>query len=265
MIKIGLSILRSTVLPPAVTRRWMKPDTFVSAMTIAVGKPWEIRRVQDATNNRVTDYYTKEGELGSYSSLMVLSPDHQIGIVVNTADDRPTSPDALHTVTNALLGELVPAVEQAARSQAARIFGGTYTDKSTNSSILISTDSHPGMKLGNLVIRGENILAELAMLQSEKQAPSVRLYPTGLKSTTAKAKGNGTYVSRMGFKAAYEYLPIAAPQLRAFAENCQTWFVVDSLRYGLVGLDELLFGLGKNGDVQSVQVRALGVVMTKNT
>ena len=264
MINLGQSMLQNTILSPPVTRRWMKPDTLVSDLNMAVGKPWEIRRIKD-TNNKVTDYYTKEGQLGAYSSLLVLSPDYQVGIAVNTVDDEidPHS-NALHTVTDALVGHFMPAIQQTAHDQATKDFGGSYADQATNSSVTISTDSRPGLKLSNLILGGKDVLAELALLSGESAPPSVRLYPTGLTGTSSGVKRPGFYVSRAGWKAVYQYLPATDAEKGNFGTNCETWTMVDSNNYGLVGLDEVQFGLGEDGEVESVQVRALQAVMKKS-
>lgn len=263
MIKLGQSMLQNTVLSPAVTRRWMKPEALVSDLNMAVGKPWEIRRIKDS-NNKVTDYYTKEGELGAYSSLLILSPDYRIGLAVNVADnDASSQGSSLHVVADALVGQFMPAVQQAARDQASKNYGGNYVDKSTNSSVTISTDTRPGLKLSNLKLAGKDVLSELGMLLGEKRAPSARLYPTGLTATSPKANGTDAYVSRAGYKAVYQFLPQDPAEQGSFGSNCETWTMIDMVNYGLVGLDELQFGLGEDGAVRSVSVRALGAVMAK--
>lgn len=43
---LGRAILRSTLLKPAMTRRWLKPTSFSSDPMAAVGIPWGIRRIQ---------------------------------------------------------------------------------------------------------------------------------------------------------------------------------------------------------------------------
>lgn len=60
MAKIGRSILRSTVLPPTVTRHWLRPDTFSEFFAQGVGKPWEIFRVK--INGASVEIYSKLGD-----------------------------------------------------------------------------------------------------------------------------------------------------------------------------------------------------------
>jgi hypothetical protein len=75
---LGRSILTSTLIKPAITRRWPKLRTFVSNLLTAVGAPWEIRRFQTPPNNRIVDLYMKFGDLPGYSSLLVLNPDWDV-------------------------------------------------------------------------------------------------------------------------------------------------------------------------------------------
>jgi hypothetical protein len=46
MSSLGRAILRSTLLKPAMTRRWLKPTSFTSDPKALVGMPWGIRRIQ---------------------------------------------------------------------------------------------------------------------------------------------------------------------------------------------------------------------------
>jgi CubicO group peptidase (beta-lactamase class C family) len=43
---IGRAILRSTLLKPAMTRRWLKPVSFSSDPKASVGMPWGIRQIE---------------------------------------------------------------------------------------------------------------------------------------------------------------------------------------------------------------------------
>jgi CubicO group peptidase (beta-lactamase class C family) len=82
MTRIGLSILNSTFLTPAQTRRWLKPNAFRSNVNDSVGASWEIFR---APGERVSYLYTKAGLLGSYPSQLALMPDYNVGFTVLAA------------------------------------------------------------------------------------------------------------------------------------------------------------------------------------
>ena len=60
MMRMGQSILSPKLLTPNTVRQWMKPVTFTSSITAAVGMPWEIWRVPNLTDH-VFDLYTKVG------------------------------------------------------------------------------------------------------------------------------------------------------------------------------------------------------------
>lgn len=43
---LGRAILRSTLIKPAMTQRWMKPFSFTSDPKAMVGMPWGVRRLE---------------------------------------------------------------------------------------------------------------------------------------------------------------------------------------------------------------------------
>jgi len=94
------------------------------------------------------------------------------------------------------------------------------------------------------------------MLTSEIAAPSVRLYPSGLKNVLK----NGDI--QMGFRAVFEDL--ANPGIGGvFTQQCQTWGDVDATYWGGVALDEFLITVGGHGKAVSVTNRALREEMAK--
>lgn len=220
----------------------------------SVGHPWEILRVQD-TNNRITDLYNKDGDIGLYSSELVLSPDHNIGITILVAGTG--SSQQRTTLKNSLIDIFLPAVEEEARHQASDRFAGSYiaSANSSKSSFTIATDDRPGLGLFNATTINGTPLAVIAQsigIGSGNQTLSVRLYPTGLKTTAMRGDGDGTYTSRMSFRATFEALP--QPSNRGW---CQTWTALDGELYGGVGVDEFVFGFSEEGDVAYVEWNAL--------
>ena len=90
----GQAIYTNKLLDPVTTRKWMKPVTFTSRWTSAVGAPWEIYRIAlpidkltDAS--RIVDSYTKGGDVGQYSTMFALVPDYEIGWSVMAAGVAP--------------------------------------------------------------------------------------------------------------------------------------------------------------------------------
>lgn len=261
LARAGRSILGSSLLSPAQTRRWLKPVTHTSDPYESVGHPWEILRIQDP-DNRITDLYTKDGDVGLYSTSLILSPDHNIGLTVlvgGTGSDQERT-----TLVNSLINGFLPAIEDEARQQASNRFSGTYiaSGNSSKTSFIIATDDRPGLGLFNATtINGTplQLIAESQGLGSKNQTLSVRLYPTGLKTTATTADGKGTYTSRMSFRATFEALP--QPFIRGW---CQTWVSLDGFLYGGVGADEFVFGFAEGGDVAYVDWRALRERLVKS-
>lgn len=220
----------------------------------SVGHPWEILRVQDP-NNRITDLYTKDGDVGLYSTSLILSPDHNIGLTVLAAG---TGSDQERTrLVNSLITRFLPAIEDEARQRASNRFSGTYTasGNSSKTSFIITMDDRPGLGLFNATtINGTplQLIAESQGLGSKIQTLSVRLYPTGLKTTAMTADGKGTCTSRISFRATFEALP--QPSIRGW---CQSWVSLDGNLYGGVGADQFVFGFAEGGDVAYVDWRAL--------
>ncbi|CZR51197.1 uncharacterized protein PAC_01072 [Phialocephala subalpina] len=250
--KLGRSILTSSLISPAQTRRWMQPRSFTSASNAMVGAPWEIYRITTSPNDRLVDLYTKSGDLPGYSSVLVLSRDYDFGFSVLAA-----GPDA--SVTSRLIAGLVQdavfqSIEDSARSEASTNYAGTYTSSSTtlNSTVTISLDpSFPGLGVTTWISNGTDMLSP----QVEKAsiaAPSVRLYPSGLE----RELGDGG--KEVGFRAVFEDLK-AGSIGGLFGNGCETWFGVDGTYWGAVATDEFLIRVGADGKAVSVTPRALRV------
>jgi len=106
-------------------------------------------------------------------------------------------------------------VEEEARQQASNRFAGTYVaaENASKSSFTIATDNRPGLGLFNMTTMNGTPLQTIAGSEgigSGNETFSVRLYPTGLKTTAPTAGGTkGTYTTRMSFRAIFESLPQA--------------------------------------------------------
>ncbi|KAF2179359.1 hypothetical protein K469DRAFT_694062 [Zopfia rhizophila CBS 207.26] len=113
---LGLSILQSTLLTQSLTRRWLKPWSMNSDPLAAVGAPREIVRMNmpvapNSNETCLVNLYTKGGDLGSYSALLVLDKDHNIGISILVAGKSGTP----RTILGSLLTETwIPALQAAA-------------------------------------------------------------------------------------------------------------------------------------------------------
>lgn len=256
---LGTSILSSSLLHPAQTRRWMKPVTFTADPNLAVGAPWEISR---SPTNRQSWMYTVTGGLGLYSSSLALLPDYEVGFTVLAAGTgASTSVDTLSKILPAIF---VPALETAVREEAGSAYAGTYALAGAEgaSSILtvVADDQKPGLGVTRWFNNGTDILQLLGWLRATDGQTegniSVRLYPTGLQSQNDSIK-------KVSWRAVYELL--SAPSASgAGAGSCDSWFNVDGLTYGGVGIDEFVFEIGRDGKATSVEPRALRSKFSKS-
>jgi CubicO group peptidase (beta-lactamase class C family) len=251
LTKLARSILASTLISPAQTRRWLKPRSFTSNILTAVGAPWEIRRLQTAPDSRLVDLYAKDGDLPGYSALLVVIPDWDVGFSILTAGDNANGNVAL--LANMIGDSLFPAIEAVAREEANATYAGFYAaaDTSLNSSITITTDaSKPGLDVTSWTSNGTD------MLSSPFMGPSIRLYPTGLKRELAGGE------TEMGFRAVYED-PTATTIGGTFGNICQTWVGVDQQYWGTVANDEFVITVGYDGKAKSVQPRMLKIDLVR--
>lgn len=246
---LGSAILSSKLLPPVVTRRWMKPAAHTADMHTFVGAPWEIYSIPEP---RVIDLYTKAGDIGSYSAMFALSPDHNVGFTVLVSGDSATA--AARKVPNLVVETLIPALEEAAKEDAHHRFSGTYALKRGNSSITITTDDSPGLKVTRWINDSEDMFIAAAMIMNlgDPSQVSIRLQPAGLESP-----------GKISFRAIMRGPALGALGGAPFGLSCVSWFMTDSQKYGNVGIDEFLFDLNSHGKAVSVSPRALRVSLPR--
>ncbi|KAJ5043873.1 hypothetical protein NUH16_000666 [Penicillium rubens] len=250
MATFGRAVLSSTLVDPAVTRRWMKPLTHTSSLQHSVGAPWEIYTF--LTPRRV-DLYTKGGDIGLYSSSIGLSPDHNAGFTVLVAGGNS------HAMTSTI-GEMVadimlPAFDEVARNQALKRFGGTYalTSGSSNSSITIAADDGVGLVVSSWISNSVDMIESLMGLQgvTDRSEISIRLQPSGLETP-----------GKISFLAVI-YTLSAPKDAGPLVGSCFSWILLDSLVYGNVGLPEFEFALNHDGYATSLSPRALRVTLPR--
>lgn len=245
----GISMLSSTLLPPAVTRRWMKPTAHTSNLVNAVGAPWEIFRDITGPNNRIVDYYTKSGDIGTYSSIIALSPDYNVGFAILAAQDQGSP--AVSVVADLIADALLPALEDVAKEQATAAYVGTYTSQDgKNNSLTLATDDMPGMAITSWTSNGTDEMAGLSALLGLSQ-PILRLYPTNAQTSSSRAY-------RMIIQDAAQFMDTGV-----FSSACETWVTVDGTVYGAQGVDEFDFGIGSDGKAMSVTLPAYRQTLVK--
>jgi CubicO group peptidase (beta-lactamase class C family) len=222
MRKIGISMLNSTMLSPAQTRRWMKPQTFTANDNFAVGAPWEIYKGPLA--DKTTWMYTKGGDIGLYSTNFVLLPDYDMGFTILTAGDD--SLDVNNVITDIVAAIGVPAMENAAKEEANRVYAGVYRDSKTGDTLTLDLDENPGLLVSEWQLNGTN--AAKAFLDGGFK---VRLNPSGLQSEDGK---------KLGFR-----MVLNQPQKPkgAIVQNCVDWFAISGAVLGGVALDDFVITL----------------------
>jgi hypothetical protein len=256
----------------------MKPLTHTSSLSTSIGAPWEIQRAKLDSSGRIVDLYTKNGKIGVYGSYLILVPDYNIGFTMIAAGST-TNPDVL---AGFAVDAFLPALEEAARIQAAQSYAGEYKveSESTNSTFTLTTElGLPGLGLANWISNGTAILplfpiftalgggnVDDAMVELEAYSSgvalidpaliSVRLYPTGLRYSTS----NGG--QKISFRAVFGVVSTAV-DTSPFADTLGAWEIADAVIFGNSGLDEFIFTVDCNGKVTSVENPFLRQVLVK--
>lgn len=261
MTKIGRSILNSTLLTPAETGRWLKPQTFTSDVNVSFGAPWEIFR---APSQRVSYMYTKAGGLLQYASHIVLIPDYGVGFTVLAAG--PTSALATIQVNNLVVEAFYPALDAAARAQAEVNFAGQYKypDPEVNTSVTLGLDDRPGLAVQQFILNGTNVLAatkaavasqttlgNLTADEGDDESGFLRLYPSGLEATDPDG-----VTSRVAFRAVSD-MPALPIEPGPFTTSCTAALTLGGYVYSLVAADEVVFNLNEEGIAISGEPRIL--------
>jgi hypothetical protein len=247
---LGRSILRSSILPPALSRWWLKPSSLVGSVYGATGHPWEIYRMdapvaQGSNRTRVVDLYTKNGGIGAYSSWLLLSPDHKIGISVLTASangDRVS----VSVLAELAVNSWIPAAEAASRENAAANFAGTFkpADGSNSSFTLSVLPDRSLVRLESFVFNGTQYLT---LFSAVLGINALDLQYMGLAE-------NG----ELSFRAIAQYPVNSLLGNTALLKSCVTnWGGIDSPRYGNLGLDEWLIDVDSNGKATAVSFPAM--------
>ncbi|KAH7207360.1 beta-lactamase/transpeptidase-like protein [Fusarium oxysporum] len=262
LTRLGQSILNSSILSPSETRSWMKPITHTADVHMSVGMPWEIRRTYiplGRSGARVVDLYTKNGAIGLYTAIFVLSPDHEIGYVALIAGANRAY--LLSYLPDLLAQTLLPAAENAARDTAVKRLAGPF--KGPKSQLTVTMDD-------TLVVRNwtrgdvDVIATQAALTWPGLDVTTVlRLYPVGLE-------GN----KRMSFRGVFEARAVGESTAEAetnatdanigpFSGGCLSWGGVDSLTYGNIGVDDFEFEVDGDGNATGLTPRVMRETLEK--
>ncbi|KAH9884337.1 beta-lactamase/transpeptidase-like protein [Xylariomycetidae sp. FL2044] len=262
LLKFGTSILQHRLLQPVVTRKWMKPLTSTSSPGMMIGAPWEIMRSDTVTRDqRLIEYYCKAGNLNSYNNILCLIPDYDVVITILSAGPA-SSADLVDQTLTAIVRGLVPAVEDASKSQAEAGFAGTYADAASNSTITLTLDEGPGFAVSDWRVRGVDIIAAYPNFAALSSSPkdefvSVRLYPTNLVAgchQSWRAIFDIGKPEELAEKDAERFWP---------GSSCHTWGSMDRLTYGFRSVDDFVFDVGADGKARGFELRVFKVGLRK--
>lgn len=278
LIAFAEGVLMNRFLSPRRTREWMKPRSHTSSWGYSVGAPWEILRSDQITaDGRIVDLYTKSGDLGLYHALLGLVPDYGLSITLFAAGAEVSS-DMTSEIFSAVIEELVPAVDEAGRTEATttpEALVGTYTEEATNSSIILSIDSENTLLLKRFVVRNFDVLHHPnlysldALSIDEKSLPEVahvdaRLYPTNLLGQTQDG------IKKRSWRAVYDTSTAkeksAEDAKLVFKDgSCQSWTQLDRAAYNFLSIGDFIFSYEQNYEAIHITNTAFNITLTKTS
>lgn len=183
----------------------------------------------------------------------MLVPDFDFGFSILTASvqGQTTGAKLVSVITDMLISEVLPALEDAARDQAASAFGGHFAASSLNSSLTITVDDQPGLLVTEWISNGTDFLQDVG-LKTPGTHVDVRIQPNQLYS------GN-----RLGFTGIFNTFP-AADSSGLFDPICASWGSVGGTSYGNVGIEEFVFEIDPTtGQATCVQPKALRITLER--
>lgn len=224
----------------ATTRRWYSTTSFVDTIDQAVGRGWEIFRLR--VDGHTVDMFTKSGNWGVYASVIFLIPDYDFGFSILTASGTRGSAVS-ELLPNTIVNTLLPVLESIAKQQANNNFAGQYSSPSTNSSVTITTDDWPALKVTQYLADGVDLLSSVFALFGDDV--DFRIIPNQLYKN-----------NQIGFTGIYQP-PTAIPSEDEFYWPCQSWLDVDDFTYASVPLGSMVFEMDSNRNASSLQLKAL--------
>jgi hypothetical protein len=236
-------------MPPHVTRAWLKPNSHSNDPFSAVGKPFEIMGMNLPVNKgsnatRVTYLYTKSGDIGGYNAEIILSPDHDLGIVVYAAglNNSATGASTFWTINEFTTQTWIPAAEAAARELAATNYAGTFASQDgLNSSVSFAMiPDYQGLRVTQLIYNNTDFLQVLA----------TEFGIAGMSIQYMNLQDDGQLAFRGIFQKPREQGPY-----KVFRRDCNAyWTEVDGIKYGNEGLDEFIITVDGSGKATGVEM-----------
>jgi hypothetical protein len=231
---------------PVEMRKWLQPRSFLPSLHQLVGAPWEIIRPTDLDIKvgRPIDIYTKLGGVTGYTSYLILIPEYDLTITMNVASSLATP--AIQAMLPAVIKPVVAYADKEARAQALKKYAGTYHGASgTNSSLTLTVDDGPGLKISAFTMNGASVLAGLGRLQGlQPAAVSYRLYPTD-EDAWGKGKEMWRFQLDGPMRTGNDWSEL----------NCASWNFGDPYRYLGSALESFGMEMGKDGKIEGINLK----------
>jgi len=276
LILFGKALLEHRLLSAAKTRKWLQPLAHITATSFSVGAPWEIGRSDTLTiDGRTIDVYTKTGDLGQYHAVIALVPDYDLVVTAIMGGEEVTrEPNSRTIILSTALRALIPAIEQAGRDEAASSgYTGSFADASTNSTLVLNSDSGPGLVIDSFSVRGFNTLGQygsysLAALESGGSAPTkapvkadARLYPSNRHGK--QGSSDETAWRAVVDTTTEEQRKKLDDQIFYKQGSCMTWFGMDRSAYNFLSLADFVFVTGGDGAVTAIKNPAFNITLVR--
>lgn len=232
----------------------MKPVTFTSDPLVGVGAPWEIFRTEIGIGNRTIDLYTKQGGIGFYSALIILIPDFDMGFSILTASEGTELADSqvVYLIADMIAESILPALDEIAKIQAQENFAGHYAASYLNSSLTITVDDQPGLRVTNWISNDTDLLAIIGGSGSSADV-DFRIQPNQLYTIGS---------NEVGFTGWWQVVPTSV-FTGPFSVKCLGWSAVDAAVYGNVGVEDYVFKVHETGKATELRLRALRVELER--
>ncbi|KAK1977888.1 beta-lactamase [Colletotrichum cereale] len=258
MLTFGAAILSSDIGIDVAS--WLKPHAFTSSRGYSIGAPWEIWTSSTLLDSGIpVSFYTKSGDLGLYTNVLIIVPDYDLVVSILTAGEEAADTFLFPTqIISPVMEALIPALEHANKESADAAIAGTYADGKTNSTLTLSVDNGPGLSLTNYTVRGVDVLANIPnySLSPSRKTFNVsgRIYPTNIREGD-QWSWRAVYKNHDG--------PEVDEKLFYPEGGCQIWGLIDRKTFNYLALDDFSFVTAADGSTKSVSPRPFGVTLTK--
>jgi CubicO group peptidase (beta-lactamase class C family) len=167
---------------------WMNMVSPSKDLHTFYGMPWEIFQSDRILSNsqRTVRFVTKGGGLPSYTSLIILVPEYDLGITLLLAGP----PNFFSKLLEMVSVQVVRAAEQLAISQLEQLYAGNFVapDPHLNSSMTLAAD-HRGLFIEKFISNGTDVFNErLAKFVGSKKL-LIRMVPTLLYRDEISKRG----------------------------------------------------------------------------